>query len=236
MINTLLSIIAPHYCYSCGEPGSILCSRCKNDITEEPFSHCLICLKPSHHDNICQHHSLPYSHLWCVDWRSGEIEMAIDALKFKRAKSAASDLADLLDFRLPDFSDPPLVVPIPTTSRNIRIRGYDHMKLIAKSLAKKRGWRTEPLIARQNNTTQHFARSASERRKQAVTFFRLRTGVKINSSAHYLIVDDIFTTGSTVAAAANCLKRAGAAKISVAVLARQRPKGSSIDDDTVIRG
>ena len=65
--------------------------------------------------------------------------------------------------------------------------------------------------------TQHYARSAAERRKQAQQFFRARGA---RADVPYLILDDIFTTGSTITAAAQTLRAAGARDIRVGIIAR----------------
>lgn len=127
------------------------------------------------------------------------------------------------------------MVPIPTTPHNIRIRGYDHMLLTARALARRRNWCVAPLLSRRNNTTQHFAKSAAERRRQAVGFFEIQKKPEVDRT--YLIIDDIYTTGSTIKAAADCLAQAGASAIWVAVVARQAgEKDTPTRDDTVRLG
>ena len=93
------------------------------------------------------------------------------------------------------------------------------MLLVARELAKVRGLSMIPILGRNNNTTQHFAKNATERRKQAVDFFNIKHHVKPNFC--YLVIDDIFTTGSTVGAAADSLRSAGASNVWIAVVSRQ---------------
>ena len=75
------------------------------------------------------------------------------------------------------------------------------------------------LLRRRTNVTQHVAATAVQRRRQAQQFFRV-VG-QIDDQAHYLIIDDIFTTGSTIKAAATVLRQAGARYVDIAVVARQ---------------
>lgn len=220
MIDRLLSIIAPHHCYGCGEYGTVLCDCCKNYIYDESFSQCIVCgTALSGQTNLCPKHQLPYSRLWCITRREGTIEKLIDAYKFQRVVAAAGILAEILDEQLPELPADTVIVPIPTTPHNIRLRGYDHMLKIAKILAKKRGWRVGGLLSRNSNVTQHFAKTAAERRHQAKDFFKIRQLPE--PEAPYLLLDDIFTTGSTIEAAADCLRRAGVNDVAVAIIARQ---------------
>ncbi len=219
MINRLLSLIAPHHCLGCSEVGSILCNCCKNNIYDERFDNCIVCGIPTRNDNLCASHNQSYSRFWCVGHREDTLKLIIDSLKFSRARAAVQDLAELLDYSLPDIPEV-VLVPVPTTPRNIRIRGYDHMLLIAKELAKRRNWTVSPLLQRRNNTTQHFAKTATIRRQQAREFFEVRQ-TDFENKPH-LVIDDIFTTGATIESACRCLKDAGVGEVWAGVIARQK--------------
>lgn len=216
-IDTLLSYIAPHYCYGCGATGSLLCRSCLEAMKRHHCQVCVICGQPCAGGNVCRRHALPYEALDCVLWRRGAVARLIDDYKFHRVRAASRVLARILDELLPEYEVSTVVVPVPTASANIRKRGYDHMLLVARQFARRRGLRVERPLVRQTNVTQHYARSAAERRKQAQQFFRARSA---RADVPYLILDDIFTTGSTIAAAAQTLQVAGARDIRVGIIAR----------------
>ena len=154
----------------------------------------------------------------------------IDDYKFHRVRAASGVLARFLDELLPEYDTSTVVVPVPTAPANIRKRGYDHMLLIARQFARRRGLRVERPLVRQTNVTQHYARSAAERRKQAQQFFRVRGA---RADVPYLILDDIFTTGSTIKAAAQTLRDAGAKDIRVGIIARQgNDKKATTNDES----
>ena len=222
MLDTLLSIIAPHHCFGCGKNGTNLCQKCKNYIINQPYSVCIVCHEPSAPHNLCSRHQTPYSRAWCVAERSGSVQSLIDALKFERNISAHRALAELFDERLPILPDNTHIVPIPTAPRNVRRRGYDHMLLIARQLAKRRNLQVTPLLTRRNNITQHFAPNVYIRHQQAKTFFEISRKLTTDTTAKYLIIDDIFTSGATLKAAAMCLRKAGARSVDIAVIARQQ--------------
>lgn len=216
-IDTLLSYIAPHYCYGCGATGSLLCRACLEAVKRHHCQVCVICGQPCASGNVCRRHALPYEALDCALWRRGAVARLIDDYKFHRVRAASGVLARILDELLPEYDASTVVVPVSTAPANIRKHGYDHMLLIARQFARRRGLRVERPLVRQTNVTQHYARSAAERRKQAQQFFRARSA---RADVPYLILDDIFTTGSTIAAAAQTLRAAGARDIRVGIVAR----------------
>lgn len=218
MFDALLSPLSPHLCCGCGEIGSILCDNCKYDITNEPFSSCIQCGVLVSQGNCCGACRERYTDAWCVSERTGAIERLIDQYKFARVRAATLPLATLVAQTVGQLPPETVIVPIPTINRHIRQRGYDHMMLIARCLAKLRGWRVVSAVQRRTQTTQRGA-AASERKTQAQRAFYVP--VKCDPSLPYLVIDDVMTTGATVEAAVASLRAAGAERVYVAVIARQ---------------
>lgn len=219
MFDWLLSYLAPHYCCSCGKVGEVLCPRCKNYILKQMYAGCVLCGQTGLASNLCSRHRLSYGDLWCAAERQKVLANLIDDYKFHRQVAGAKVLAELLAACLPELASDTVIVPVPTAPKNVRIRGYDHMVLVARELAKLCGLRVASLLQRRNNLTQHFAPSAAERKKRAKGYFAVKSGTL--PDAPLLLIDDIFTTGATLNAAADCLKKAGARQINAAVIARQ---------------
>ncbi len=144
--------------------------------------------------------------------------MLIGTYKFNRAKAGYGPLAQLLDDTLPQLPNNVIIVPIPTVSSHIRERGYDHARLVAKAFAKRRKLPMIPVLGRTTYTKQREA-NRSTRIKQAKVAFS--AAKPIDSSATYLLVDDVITTGATMKYAAKTLKDAGATTVWVAALSRQ---------------
>lgn len=217
MVDKMLTFIAPHLCSGCGEIGTLLCDHCKYDIIKTSFDACMVCKSPTS-VGICIEHNKSLKNAWIVGERRGTLQRLIGGYKFQNMKAAAKDLAGLLDTCLPALAKDVVFVPIPTAPAHIRERGYDHTLLLTKYLAHMRNLPIERVIARRNVETQHHANRA-DRIKQAVTAFRLQGS--IDPAKHYIIVDDVITTGATIDFASQLLADAGATNISVAALALQ---------------
>lgn len=191
------------------------------------YTTCVLCDWRPKYGNYCGRHRFPVRQIYCLLLRQGAALQAIDALKFERKRAVINDLVDITDELLPQLPTNSVLVPIPTTPRNTRIRGYDHMKLICRQLGRVRRIPVEQVLQRRNNVTQHFATSAKQRKLQAKEFFRVVGD--INPAKQYYLVDDIFTTGATVREAANCLRQAGATSVTIIVLTRQTSQETTAD-------
>jgi len=99
----------------------------------------------------------------------------------------------------------------------VRVRGYDHMRLVASEFARVRKFAYSPCLYRATSTMQRGA-SRAVRRDQAEAAF---AACDVNPGARYLIIDDVSTTGATLEYASRVLLRAGAHEVWVAVLATQ---------------
>ncbi len=109
------------------------------------------------------------------------------------------------------------VVPLPTISKHIRERGFDHIGLIAKKMSNISNYIYDPVLMRANKTVQVGA-SVEKRKKQAAEAYKVCG--EIDSNAEYLLIDDVWTSGSSMMAAYEKIFQAGARKISIAVIAK----------------
>jgi ComF family protein len=133
-------------------------------------------------------------------------------------RRASAALGDLLLEKIDQLPSGTIVVPIPTVSAHIRQRGYDHSKLIAKYIARKRGLKYNQALERVTATKQRGA-SKAVREKQARKAFAVRGS--ITPDVPYLLIDDVVTTGATMRYAAQALLDGGASHVWAAAIARQ---------------
>lgn len=217
MIDKTLAFVAPHHCYSCQKTGPVLCDSCKYDIVDDAQNICIVC-GAANEQGICTRCGTFYEKAWQIGERDGVLLKLIDDYKFERVRAAGDIAADLLHDRLPILPDNTIVVPVPTISAHIRQRGYDHTAIIAKRFAKLRKLPHRQLLLRKSDTHQ---RGSDRKTRFAQAESAFSAGKKLDKTAHYLVVDDILTTGATLQFAAKALKGAGATSVWVAILARQ---------------
>ena len=221
MIDSLLSHIAPHHCYSCDDSGSVLCDSCIKNITEEQKMICIVCRKIAS-TQLCVEcrKKLPYEHAWYVGEREDLLKELVDGYKFLRKKSSAKVLASLLNEILPELPKETVIVPVPTIAAHKRVRGYGHTELIAQYFAKRRDLVFSEILSRKEVSVQRGA-TALQRKKQAELAFQVSPNKHVNKDFLHIVIDDVYTTGSTIKEATRCLKNAGVKTVAVALIARQ---------------
>jgi len=217
ILHKLLDQFAPHYCFSCGEIGSLLCDSCKHDIVNERFEGCLLCGRLSL-SGTCRHCLSAIDRSWCGGERSGGLEKLINRYKFEYAEAAYIPLGDILLAALPDLPSETVIVPIPTVRSHVRQRGYDHALLLARFVAEKRGLHVSTLLRRRTATVQ---RGADKRTRIAQAKEAFEATSLLDDDVPYLLIDDVVTTGSTLRYAAEALKSAGATTVWAVAAARQ---------------
>ena len=111
---------------------------------------------------------------------------------------------------------------MPLSAKRLRKRGYDQARLIAEETAKLMGVECAQLLTKTRNIrAQSLTGGADERRKNVSGVYSPRDAELIKGR-HVLIIDDIVTTGATLAECAGVLTKCGAASVTAATLARKR--------------
>jgi len=215
---SLSNLLAPHYCTSCGEIGDVLCEYCKYDIVEDRYAQCIVCRRiVNGNTNLCSSCQEPFVRAWCVGERQETLRTLIDNLKFERARVVYKACGDLLDRVIPVLPPNTVVTYVTTAAPDIRRRGYDHAALIAQDFAKRR----HLTLARTIDRPVYRRQFGASRRERIANAKESIVVTKTLSPVPYLLIDDVYTTGATLARASAELQRAGAREVYAAVIARQ---------------
>ena len=105
------------------------------------------------------------------------------------------------------------MVPVPLHRSRARIRGYNQAELIVSRLGRPVA---SNLLCRRKNTPSQTGLSRSQRKLNLAGAFEVRRSL----SGAVIVVDDVYTTGSTMNEITKTLKRAGAERVEVLTVAR----------------
>ncbi|MBQ3474256.1 ComF family protein [Candidatus Saccharibacteria bacterium] len=216
-----LDLLAPHSCRGCGLIGKPLCDRCKKYIITNHKNYCPNC-KSKNPTGKCQKcKNLPP--IFVVGERSSLIGKLIHDYKYDSTRALALPLAEILNQIFPEIPGNVSIVPLPTISKHIRSRAFDHTLLLAKKLAKFRGknYKVEKILIRSKNTVQ-VGTNEKTRIAQAASAYELAKNTILNPETTYLLLDDVWTTGASMKAALKKLRKAGALKTIILILAVNR--------------
>jgi len=150
----------------------------------------------------------------------------IHLLKYDRVLPAADFLGGKLSatlLQLPATDSPGwLVVPVPLHARKLRQRGFNQSELIARAACKRFPMAVQlntKCLVRQRETIPQAGLTRHQRRENIRGAFAVRDATTVRGR-DVLLVDDVFTTGTTISECARVLLRAGAARVYAATVAR----------------
>jgi ComF family protein len=153
----------------------------------------------------------------------------IHLLKYEQVRPAAVVLGRMLAEAVrglePGWTqNPVVVVPVPLHPRKVRQRGFNQSELIARHALKLGAGNgrlvlRSRILERRRETESQIGLTRHQRRENLRGSFAVARPGEI-AGREVLLVDDVFTTGTTVSECARVLRRAGASKVFVATVAR----------------
>jgi ComF family protein len=154
---------------------------------------------------------------------SAELRRIIQAFKFRGRKDLAGLLAPLMAAAFTETwtrEDMDLVIPVPLHRRRKLERGYNQAGLLGRSLARLIGIPySQGALERVRHTPPQVGFTSTERLKNLRRAFRCSRPADV-CRRRLLLVDDVMTTGATLASATDALLQAGALRVSALTLAR----------------
>jgi ComF family protein len=215
--NFLLNLILPKFCFGCKKEGTYLCEDCLATIEifkeHKKFSHKIL-------DDL----------FVATDYSHPILKKMILSFKYEPfAKELAKDLANLVKIHFLllnkkfDFSDF-IFLPVPLSKRRLKWRGFNHAGEIAKELSEFFGAKIlEDVLIKVKETKPQVNLPEKERKENLKGVFKVKNpdlifGQKI------VLVDDVFTTGTTLSEAGKVLKETGTKKVIGMVIAIANPK------------
>jgi predicted amidophosphoribosyltransferase len=206
--------VRPPWCPRCGQPEPLF-GRCR----------------------LCPEWPAAFGRARSAVWLDAGAREAVHALKYGGLPRIARELAAAMaGLEVPGI-DSAWLVPVPLGRGRLRTRGYNQSERLARALGRR--WRRPvvDLLVRTRDTAAQTALTPEARRANVAGAFETRnaeggtrngragacSAVRVPSSAFerpLILVDDVFTTGATLAEAARALERAGAGAVSAVTFGR----------------
>ena len=243
-VQRLLDAIYPPRCVVCGRAGSVLCATCLNSMRAPDAPICAHCGAtipdagdPAPHlcpDCAAGRRLTHFDGVRVATTYEGAARTAIIALKFRGQRRVAERLVTLLTVPFwCDIQVADIVIPMPLHAHRQRERGYNQAEELARAFSRLQGLRMRDDILERTRATEAQTRlSREERRRNVAGAFALSSPAAAAAikGRRILLMDDVTTTGSTLDAAAEPLRAAGAASIWGLALARPAPGASDAHD------
>ena len=220
--------LLPPSCLLCEAPvparegDTLVCGLCRSRWVPVAAPWCERCGQPAFGDlecRLCAGWPEGLRRVRSAVWLRGTARAAVHRLKYEGWWRVAGSLAESMR-RLEPLTGQVCLVPVPLGARRLRTRGYNQSERIAAALGGRIGRpvRTE-LLARRRETRTQTALTPEARQANVAGAFEGRSAAGLAC----VLVDDVFTTGATLAEAAAALRRAGAASVEAVTFARAEP-------------
>lgn len=213
----ILDILFPCYCKGCGKIGSSFCRCCIfNNLAENPPIFALF--------------DVDFRLIFTCGSRVFVLKKLILDYKFRARRHYSKDLANYLFLAIsqtfPKFFEnrgEMVIVPLPTIRKHIRERGFDHIGRLAQDFSAISGIPVVSLLSRVNSAVQ-VGSSAKKRLEQAKGAYIINSKVDFNPESHFILLDDVWTTGASMRAAKGVLE----AKLIEMGVSREKIKISAV--------
>ncbi len=150
----------------------------------------------------------------------GSLPALVHAFKYRGLAGAGRALGDWMAGawrRHPELGRPDALVPVPLHPKRLAERGFNQARLLAERLAPAAGAPVRDILRRLKNTPPQARRARDARGGRLGGAFEANPEA---AGARVVLIDDVMTSGETLAACAQALKEAGAADVRAFVLTR----------------
>jgi len=220
--------LLPAACLLCQSPvpprqgDALVCELCRSRWQRVTGPVCERCGQPAFGElecRLCAGWPAGLSRVRSAVWLRGTARLAVHCLKYEGWWRAADALAETMR-DLEPLTGQVCLIPVPLGARRLRVRGFNQSERIATALGARLGRPVRAgLIRRQRETSTQTALTPEGRHANVAGAFEAGAATGLAC----VLVDDVFTTGATLASAGAALAAAGAARVEAVTFARAEP-------------
>ncbi|MFA5086507.1 MAG: ComF family protein [Candidatus Paceibacterota bacterium] len=216
-------IVFPKKCINCRREGSYLCEDCLSLVEINPFRYCL-CEKMEKKDKCDRCKDKNLDKLFSASsFKNKIVKESIHRFKYGYIKDLAKSLALIILSHLQivdaEIDRSFIIIPVPLSNKKKRRRGFNQSEEIGKIISEATGI---PLLSdalvKIKETSPQMELGREERLKNLRECFEAKTNFK---NKNIILLDDVYTTGSTLEECARVIKLAGAEKVWGVTVARE---------------
>lgn len=232
-MSLLLDILFPKKCVGCNKAGSYFCQDCVRNIKQTD----LVCPRCEDLSLGGQTHPIcrrrfGLDGLWSLGVYQDSLKKAIGQLKYHWVSDLAESLIDItleywakyqpfvLDQIKKDRGEGWVVIPVPLHWWKQNNRGFNQASLLGQILSKRLGLDYYEALKRVRFTKSQVKLKEHQRKENIKGAFAISPNCNLSPVTCVLLIDDVWTTGSTLRECGYILKRAGAKKVWALTLAR----------------
>ncbi|MCX5687099.1 MAG: ComF family protein [Candidatus Omnitrophica bacterium] len=234
MLGNLINLLYPAICRGCSKKidkfDRNICDNCAKKITERLPPFCIKCgrqLKEGYKSiatcQNCEKDKPFFDRAWSVCHYDNLLKNLIHDFKYKKITSLSTDFTTLIiNFMKKHHigKDSNLILSIPMHPNRLFQREINHADILAKALGKNLGIPySRNTLKKIKNTSLQSKLKRDARIKNLRYSFYLKNKLIVRNK-NIMLVDDLFTTGSTVNECSRLLKNSGAGYVEVITLAR----------------
>jgi ComF family protein len=218
LIQRFVELLTPLQCLECARDGAVLCDGCVGNYSSAKPQVCFQCGLLSPAGRTCERCRIDtaLAGVSVGAHYDGAVKELVLQLKFHRLRSAAAVAAELVLVALPEDLAVDMVTAVPVSAARYRERGYNQAELVARAVAQRLRLPYAPLLGRETSVHQ-LGHDRLTRLGQIKGAFYPRRGLR---AERVLVVDDVVTTGATLAECAETLVAAGAESVWAGAVAR----------------
>jgi len=215
----LLDLILPSFCSVCRAPGDALCEACRGRLARIEGPACDRCGAPTawpvERCRECAGRRIPFATARAAVVYDDAARSLVAAWKDRGLRSLAGLAAELVSEVVARPSAYTIVF-VPSDPVRRLTRGYNPAERLAVTLGERWQLPVAPLLARSPGVGPQRGLPLAERRRNVRGVFQATRA----APKELVLVDDVYTSGATVSAAASALRKAGARRVEVVTFAR----------------